>query len=229
MRDYEADAALVDQKALEGGCLDREVGLRHTMERSDLPELHFITRIENLPSILALGILSYHRAEAVSHRSFAMTDVQARRAMVRVPDGTRLGRPLHDFANLYIHARNVTMWVRRGEHRDLAVICIDPAALDIPGATVASCNAASYPAWGFGADGLRILDKDSVFTDDWRDPDPFVQGRQRKERCAEVLVPDVVPPAYFRAVRVSNDGTAARVTAMTSTLRIIVDRKIFFR
>ena len=76
------------------------------MERSDLSELHFICRIENLPSILELGILSHKRAAAIEHRSFAMPEVQSRRATVRVPDGTRYGRPLHEYANLYIHARH---------------------------------------------------------------------------------------------------------------------------
>lgn len=199
------------------------------MERSDLSELHFICRIENLPSILELGILSHKRAAAVAHRSFAMPEVQSRRATVRVPDGTRYGRPLHEYANLYIHARNVTMWVRRDEHRDLAVICVDPAILDIPGTTVTDRNAAASPRWGAGAAGLALLVKERVFTEDWRDPDPFVQARQRKERCAEVLVPDVVEPAYFRAVRMSCAPSGARVQGMPSNLEIIVDSKLFFR
>lgn len=198
------------------------------MERSDLPELHYIARVENLPSILELGILSHKQAESIAHRSFAMTEVQARRAGVRVPDGTRYGRPLHEYANLYVHARNVTMWVRRDEHRELAVVCIDPTVLDIPGATVTDRNAAASPRWGAGAAGLGLLVKERVFTDDWRDPDPFVQARQRKERCAEVLIPNVVPPALFRAIRVSCTPTATLVQAMTSNLEVIVDRKLFF-
>lgn len=199
------------------------------MDRADLAELHFICRIENLPSILDVGILSHKRAATVAHESFAMPEVQSRRETVRVPDGTRYGRPLHEYANLYIHARNVTMWVRRDQHRELAVICVDPAVLDIPGTTVTDRNAAASPRWGAGATGLEMLEKERVFTDDWRDPDPFVQARQRKERCAEVLVPDVVEPRFFRAIRVSCASSATRVRAMTTNLLVIVDSKLFFR
>jgi hypothetical protein len=199
------------------------------MDASELTELHYICRIENVPSVLVDGILSHERAMAIAHASFAMEEVQARRATVRVPDGTRYGRPLHEYANLYVHARNVTMWVRRAEHQDLVVFCVDPAVLDIPGATVTDKSAAAFPGWGAGRDGLQMLVKERVFTDDWRDPDPFVQARQRKERCAEVLIPDMVPPEYLRAIRVSCTPTAARVQAMTSTLPVMVDARLFFR
>ena len=68
---------------------------------SDVKELHYITPIENLPSILKYGILSHRRVEKLDHKSVAMADVQARRAAVRIPGG----RPLHEYANLYFNAR----------------------------------------------------------------------------------------------------------------------------
>jgi hypothetical protein len=201
------------------------------MERSDLPELHFISRVDNLADVLRLGILSHERADAIPHLSFAMAEVQEKRATVRVPDGTRAGRPLHTYANLYMHARNVTMWARRSDHEDLCVLCVDPSVLDIPGAVITDGNAGSLAHTRYAASpgGLAMLEKERVFTDDWRDPDPFTYKRQRRLRCAEVLIPDLVPPTYLRAIRVSCERTATRVRAMTSTLPVIVDGKLFFR
>jgi len=201
------------------------------MERSDIDELHFIARVENLAGILRDGVLSHERAEAVAHVSFAMTDVQAKRATVRIPDGSRAGRPLHTYANLYIHARNVTMWARRSDHENLSVVCIAPDVLEIDGAVITDGNAGSlaYTRFAASPEGLSMLDKERVFTDDWRDPDPFTYKRQRRLRCAEVLVPDVVPPEYFRAIRVSCDATASRVRPIAGTLDVVVDRKLFFR
>lgn len=75
------------------------------MDRAKLRELHCITPIANIPSVLTAGILSHRRAAAVSHESVADPEIQARRARVRVPGG----RPLHEYANLYITARNPMM------------------------------------------------------------------------------------------------------------------------
>jgi hypothetical protein len=71
------------------------------MDRSRLKELHCIMPIKNLPSVMKRGILSNRRADSVPHESVADPEIQARRARVRVPGG----RPLHEYANLYLHAR----------------------------------------------------------------------------------------------------------------------------
>ena len=57
------------------------------MERHELTELHYITPIANVPSILELGILSHNRAKRVRHESVAMNEIQDRRARVTVPGG----------------------------------------------------------------------------------------------------------------------------------------------
>ncbi len=71
------------------------------MERHELQDLHYITPIGNVPSILQQGILSHAGASRLQHQSVAMQEMQDRRARVRVPGG----RPLHEYANLYICAR----------------------------------------------------------------------------------------------------------------------------
>lgn len=48
------------------------------MTREELTELHFITPIKNVPSILSRGILSHTRAAKVPHESVAMERIQER-------------------------------------------------------------------------------------------------------------------------------------------------------
>lgn len=67
------------------------------MKRSELTELHYITPIANVPSILRQGILSHNRAKRVQHQSVAMNEIQDRRAKVTVPGGKKL----HEYVNLY--------------------------------------------------------------------------------------------------------------------------------
>ena len=49
------------------------------MNRGDVTELHFITPIVNVQSIVQHGILSHNRAQQLFHISVAMPGVQDRR------------------------------------------------------------------------------------------------------------------------------------------------------
>jgi ssDNA thymidine ADP-ribosyltransferase, DarT len=85
------------------------------MERAELDELHYITPIENVLSICEHGILSHNRMRKLGlvHTSVAMQEVQDIRKGVMVPGSA--GKPLHEYANLYICARN-PMLLKRKAH-----------------------------------------------------------------------------------------------------------------
>lgn len=72
------------------------------MQREVVTELHYITHIDNLISIAQLGILSYHDARKLQPTSIAATEIQDLRTGKKVPGGLAL----HDYVNLYFHARN---------------------------------------------------------------------------------------------------------------------------
>jgi hypothetical protein len=99
------------------------------MERARVTELHYITPIANLASIVEVGILSHRRAAALAHASIAMEVIQDRRRDKRVPNG----RPLHEYANTYFDARNPMMSRRRDERHQIAVVRISPDVLDLDG------------------------------------------------------------------------------------------------
>src|SRR5579859_4739488 len=110
------------------------------MERNEVRELHFITSIANLDSILRRGILSHDRAARIPHDSCADEGIQDRRRGKRVPNGARL----HSYANLYFHARNPMMFtLMRNGHADLVVVRVSETVLDIPDVVLADGNAAS--------------------------------------------------------------------------------------
>jgi hypothetical protein len=128
---------------------------------ADVHELHYIVPIENLPSIRARGVLSHNRSKPLRAATVANPDVQARRRK-RVPNGLAL----HDYVNLYLHARNPMMYVRKDGHLDLAVLRINPSVLTHDGAVITSCNASSdYVRFLGSPEGLASLDRDIVFAD----------------------------------------------------------------
>jgi len=139
-----------------------------------------------------------------------MQEIQDRRAVTRVPGGL----PLHDYVNLFFDARNVMMWVRKAHHADLCVLVVRPDVLDLEGVVVTDGNASSvYTRFFAPAAGLRALDPNLVYAEDWTHPDQIEQHRRRSARSAEVLVPHRVPPEFITGVCVSGDASEQTVKA----------------
>ena len=111
--------------------------------------------------------------------SVALPGVQERRESKVIPGA----KPLHEYVNLYICARNPMMYLRRAHHEVLCVLQISPAVLNLPGVVIADGNAASGPtAFWRSPSGLSKVNKDIVFAEWWNDPDPFVlwEGQMRR-------------------------------------------------
>lgn len=195
------------------------------MTYDDLPELHYITPIENLPSILERGILSHARVEEIDHESVAASEIQERRADKRVPEG----RPLHEYVNLYFHARNPMMYKRRGQHEDLCVLSVHRRILQMEGTVISDKNASSdYARFGRGIDDLEIIDAARVYAEYWTHTDPIRQYRHKSMKCAEVLVPDRVPPTHVQGIYVSCERSEEEVKEIITDVQVKVSPDLFF-
>jgi ssDNA thymidine ADP-ribosyltransferase, DarT len=197
------------------------------MRREELDELHYITPIANVPSILQLGILSNRRSRRLNPPSIAKPEVQELRAKVRVPGG----RPLHDYANLYICARNPMMYLRAPLHEETCVLRVSTAVLDLPHVVITDQNAASpYRRFMPSPNGLAAIDRAMVFADDWRHPgNPPAYFRHRSVKCAEVLVPDVVPREYVLSAYASGPTAQNALAQDAPHLPAVINGHIFFR
>jgi hypothetical protein len=196
------------------------------MTRTELSELHNITHLANIPSILKSGILSHSRAAKVAHYSVAMEVIQDRRAAVRIPGGRRL----HEYANLYINARNKMMRKLQAQHRDLCVLRVSPEVLDLPGVVIADQNASSkYVRFQDAPTGLEMIDRDMVFARSWIHPeDQRAEWRHGSVICAEVLVPDRVPSTFIRGAYVSCPENVGRIAEAAAALAVVVNNDLFF-
>lgn len=177
-----------------------------------------------LPSIVRLGILSHDRAQALPHHSVASPEVQARRAAKVVPNG----RPLHQYANLYIDARNPMMYVLRGGHLELCVVRVSTNVLDLPGVVIADGNAASgMTRFGPSPQGLASIDRDLVFAEWWSD-----SWEAKRARCAEVLIPNRVPPRFLIGAYISCEPARRRFNELDLTeprLQTTISEHLFYR
>ncbi len=196
------------------------------MNRSDVSELHYIVRISNLPSILQHGILSHDRAERLKHDSIAMPEIQDIRTRKVVPGS----RPLHEYVNLYFHARNPMLFKRKDQHRDLCILCVNHEVLDLFGVIIADGNAAStYTGFWPSPDGLQYVERDLVFAQYWTDEDIFLSWHKKRVRCAEVLVPDRVAPELISSAYVSCEETQNAIHELALPLDIHINSHLFFR
>ena len=195
------------------------------MIRSDIPELHYITPIANLPSIMELGILSNKRASSVGHISVAMEEIQDKRRQKKIPGAGHL----HDYVNLYFDAHNPMLSKRRDKNSELCILRVDPKVLDINGVIVADCNAASsYAKFLTVEEGLPLLDKDLIYAKYWNHEDLFEKWSRGAKKCAEVLVPDVVPCEYIKGAYVINQDIQKAVLLLRFSLPVTIDNGIFF-
>lgn len=196
------------------------------MNRADIAELHYITPIENVPSILEHGILSNRRAARLAHVSVAMEEVQDRRRDKKIPSA----RPLHDYANLYFDAHNPMLSKRRDQNDAICVLRIAPAVLDVPGVIVADRNAASgYVRFYTAADGVRALDSDLVFAGYWTNAeDPYDAMTRKSIKCAEVLVLDKIEPQFVIGAHVANERASRAFQALNIPLPVAINNGMFF-
>lgn len=168
------------------------------MERADVAELHYITHIDNLGSILDHGILCRYRADrlpGVLMRSIANPEIIARRANRCIPDRS----PLDRYANLLFNARNAMLY-SLSDKQNLTVLRVDSSVLCLPGVVITDINAAAEekPSWHTVEEGLDLIDKQELFAEYWTRHDNSIERWHHKQRMmAEVLVPDKVPPKYI--------------------------------
>ena len=196
------------------------------MELADIKQLFYLTHVENVGSIIERGILSHSLAQSVPHKRIDMPVVQEKRENKSVPGG----KMLHGYANLYVSARNPMLYKRKDEHKDICVLRVKIEVLNIPEVVVTTGNAASsyvsfYPAWR----GIERLERSLVFAKSWKDEDEIKAARKRIAKCAEVLVPDCVPPELIFGAYVSCKETMEELGNRFPNLQVEQNHILFFQ
>ena len=189
-------------------------------------ELHCIMPIGNVPSVLEHGILSHERAARLRHHSVAMPAVQDLRDGIIIPRGLRL----HQYANLYFHARNPMLYKRKEEAAGLCVLRVSTEVLGLEGAVIADADAASRYVRYLAPSQWKVLDFDDIYATVWNHPENYSRHFQHKSRkCAEVLVPDRVEPRFLTGAYVVDAQAEALLVGLGFGLPIEIDPVLFLR
>lgn len=120
------------------------------------------------------------------------------------------------------------MYVLKAIHLELCVLRVSIDVLDLPGVVVADGNAAgTWTRFHPSPEGLRAVDRTLAFADWWNGSD-----EAKRVRCAEVLVPDKVPPSYLLGAYVSCETARRRLVALHLTEpcdQAIIHEHMFYR
>ncbi|MFZ2725779.1 MAG: DUF4433 domain-containing protein [Methylococcaceae bacterium] len=191
-------------------------------------ELHNIMPIANIPSVLEHGILSHEQVRNLTHEDISMPEIQERRDTIRVPNGLLL----HQYANLYFHARNPMMYKRRHEANNLCILSISINVFKIPNVVITDRNASSNHV-SFYFDCLSAkenLDFNMIYAQDWTCPEDQAEERKRKSiKCAEVLVPNSIPVEYIQGAYVVSVIAENSLKENNFSLPIKIKPSLFFR
>ena len=190
-----------------------------------IAELHCIMPIANIPSVMQYGILSHERANRLPHRSVAMQELQDRRVRKQVPGGLKL----HQYANLYFCARNPMLYKRRNEQDGIYVLRISRNVLTLDNVVLTDQNAGSdYVRFLPAPAGMRLINFDWVFLDDWNDPDQIQKWKKSSAKCAEVLVPNQLPFDYIEGAYVASEPAKQALAVAGFEIPITLSPSFFF-
>ena len=185
-----------------------------------------IMPIENIPSVIENGILSFDRTQSLPHASIALTDVQIRREKVQIPNGNKL----HSYANLYFTHHNPMMYRRQDEADSICVLAITPHVINIEGCILSDQNAATdLVKFYTPKDGLENINFRMVFAQDWTDPNPYTFRLKKATKCAEILIPDCVPYNYIVGAYVVSEDTASALRQTGFDKKIVINSRVFYR
>ena len=195
------------------------------MEIERIKELHYISPIVTVPSIITHGILSHRRAEQLPHVDISMDEVQQRRSQKSVPGG----KNLHEYANLYFDAHNPMLSRRRENNSDICILRVLPEVLYLPDVIITDRNASSdYVRFFNFPMGLQYVDEEKIYAQYWTDNDPFIYMEKKSKKCAEVLVPDKVDPAYIFAAYVYDENSKEKLLNMGFGRQVDIKPGIYF-
>ena len=185
-----------------------------------------ISLIQNIPSIMRYGIVSYNKARRLPHQSIAMNPVQERREAVSIPNGGKL----HSYANLYFDHHNPMMYKRQDQAEEMCVLAISSDVLNFPNCIVSDKNASTdYARFYEPMEAMRSLDFDKIYAKNWNHDDPIEKRIHKAIKCAEILIPDQVPYSFVLSACVLDQNAKERMEGIGFDKTIHIKPAVFFR
>lgn len=188
---------------------------------NEIKEFHNIASLANISSILEHGLLCHDLAQKINHLDISLNEVQIRRNK-SVPGGLAL----HKYVNLYFHARNPMLYLRKDEK--IFVLRIDKCVADFDNVVFSDINAACEFALFKGKEYINDFDFSNIFAKYWVDINGNVIKDIKQKKNAEILVPRRIDASYIIGAYVKNEEDKEEVIDKGFNKEIIVSKEMFF-
>ncbi len=198
---------------------------------SSIHELHYITPISNLDSILTLGILSHNEAKTVLHTSGANAEINSMRADKRLSSG----KSIHDYVNLFFNSRNPMLFrcfwdYDHGSNSNaLCILKVAHTVLWRSKVLVTDGNAAHHRTTDAPLTaGSVMLDRRMVYATSWNSPSQTQKDENTRCMMAEALIPNRVPPVFIKTVYFRNETELQLAGIRAGSVSFEVNPRSFF-
>lgn len=188
---------------------------------SEIEEFHNIVAIDNIPSILTHGLLCHDLACKIDHKDISLNEVQERRGK-SVPGGLAL----HKYVNLYFHARNPMLYLRKDER--ICILRINKCLANFDSVVFSDRNAASEYALFKSQESIDSFDFGKIYAKYWNNDDDIIYFDNKSKKCAEILVPYKIDSTYIIGAYVKNEQDKEELIDKGFAKEIIVNQEMFF-
>lgn len=212
----ECNPDCMDQFISEPGEVDPDRGHEGALKAHGVDVLYHITAIENLPSILEKGLLPRRvlKKRDIGYKDVSLDSAQDRRTK------------FHWSVPLYINPRNPTMYHIIEKQRRLDEVCllrVDPMVANQPDTRFADGNVASKYTTVERSPSILESFNWEVLNGGY---DPGSK-RERRQRCAEVLIHRKVPSRWIEGVIVGSRTARDRVSDLDLDLELELEPSYF--
>lgn len=195
--------------------------IRRYLMKCQISNLYYMTEIDNVPSILERGILSYHAVNQIhglGHKNFSLDGVQNRRKYVILENGENL----HNYVPLHFTTHTPMQYIithsafTRGRERKSSKESL--AFLEVNAFKVFQENEVYFSDGNAASDGTEFYnDIDGLDKLNWeviRSPNGYPQCYDRewkREKSSEVLVPGNISPKLIDRIVVYCEESKAEL------------------
>jgi hypothetical protein len=189
--------------------------------------LFYVCHIDNISSILKLGILSHNVAHKDGLVKNDISDQYVNSLRNRFEES--LGGNIHDFAPLFLHLRNSTFfrWCKSENKNNLILLKINPHILLADNVAFSDGNAAVRTTKFYqNINDFNKLNWQIIKDDYWTN---YPDGKRIK--CSEVLVQDKIPLYYVNELLIYSEETLDKILPLfPNHLGILtsINKQIYF-
>ena len=194
--------------------------------------LFYITHLDNLSSILKLGILSHNLAHK---KGFVSTDisnqqVNARRNRV----DPNFGGNIHDYTPLYFNHKNPMLYslCKNADRNKLILLKVNPHILLAENVSFSDGNASVHSTKFYNdIEEFNKLNWTLINSGSWNHYEFNIKREQRRIMCSEVLAKEKIPSYYINEIFVYSEETLQQILPMFPNhlgIKTNVNKNLYF-